>query len=314
MIIPQVFAIVLFFLIPILLYLLSIVIIRFGVETSESRIRRLFFSARKPLEFNSLSNEDLQQVPDTERSRYVTHEVVARLVTIYLVIGIFLLSNIIGTFYHVMADVLQHVGNYGEEEIRMWSAIVFTTPFSGGWIGTFPWYGYGFWPSPFPETYHEPWNWLFHTTSLVTGNPTFFQDMAQDFVFIPMIFGLILLLPLARKSVWESFLPSILHLNVSMLIMVNSLFNGFAEAFKLVVLSQSITFGGFTVNASSLYGLPFSFMISVLSILIIMFILFFGFSYRLARNHYSSSRKGKWLFVANTTILFWLSLILTIIV
>ncbi|MHA1907460.1 MAG: hypothetical protein ACW98Y_09220 [Candidatus Thorarchaeota archaeon] len=314
MIIPQVFAIVLFFLIPILMYIFTILVVRFSDEDSASRFRKWLHTVRRPLGFKSLSNEDIQQVAEEKRSQYVTREVLYRLVAVYLIIGVFLLSNIIGSFYHVIADVVQDIGNAGASEIRTWSAIVFATPFSGGWSGTFPWYGYGLWPLPYPETYHEPWNWVFHTTALVTGNPNFFQNIAVDLILIPVIFGIILLIPLVRRSVREAFLPSLLHLHVSMLLFASTLFNCFAEAFKLAILASPITIGQYQTSAEDLNGLPLQILVTLLPVLIVVFLVYLGISYKLAQTHYGDSTKGMWLFVANTSVLYWLSLVLAILV
>jgi len=313
MIIPQVFAIVLFFLIPILLYVFTIMIVRYSDENSTRKFRRWFYAARKPLGFKSLSDEDILQVPEEDRTQYLTREIILRLFAVYLVIVVFFLTNIIGSFYTVMADVVQEVGNTGSIEVRTWSAIVMTTPFSGGWSGTFPWYGYGLWPPAYLEVYHEPWNWVFHTSAL-TDNPDFFSSMAVDIIFVPVIVGAILLIPLARRSVREAFLPSILHLHVSMMIMMSSIFNCFAEAFKLVILSYSITYGQYTIDATDLNGLPSTILLTLIPVLLVMFVLFVGISYSLARTQYSTSVKGKRIFVANTALLFLISLVLAILV
>ncbi|MFW9953818.1 MAG: hypothetical protein ACFFD3_04620 [Candidatus Thorarchaeota archaeon] len=314
MIVPQLFAIVLFLLIPVVMYVLSFLIVKYSDENSPSRVRRWFHSARSPVELKSLSKGSIEQIPEEGRSGYISREVTLRLVAIYLVIGIFILSNIIGIYYHVMGDVLQTISNYGEEEIRLWSAIVYTTPFSGGWTGTFPWYGNGLWPLSYPETYHESWNWIFHTSALVTGNPYFFEGVAEDLIIIPLVFCIVILIPLARKSVREAFLPSLLHLHVSMLILASTLFNCFAEAFKLAILSNPITFGEYTVGAADLNGLPSQVIGVLMPLIFVVFLVYLGISYKLAQNHYNTSKKGKWIFVANTIVLYWLSFILAIVI
>ena len=314
MIIPQVLAILLFFLIPAMMYVLSIVVVRYSDENSHSRFRRWLHKTKQPFGFRSLSNDDIQHVPETDRYDYVKDEIANRLYVIYLVIGIFLLTNIVGIFYSTMADVIMPIGNYGENEIRVWSAIVFTTPFSGGWTGTFPWYGFSFWPPAYPEIYHETWNWTYHTTALVTGNDYFFQEISETLFIVPMIVGIVILIPLAKRSVRESFLPSMMHLHIAMLTIMSTVFNCFSEAFKLVILSNTITFGNYVVSAADLNGLP-GYMLSILSpILIVVYLIFFGLSYRLGKIHYETSKRNKWLFVTNTSILYWLSLILVILV
>ena len=314
MIIPQVFALVLFFLIPILLYVFTIMILKYSNENSTSKVRRWLYTARKPLGFKSLSNEDLQQMPDEDRSQFVQKEVILRLLALYIVVAVFFLSNIVGSFYTIIADVAQDIGNAGSSELRTWSAIAFPTPFSGGWVGTFPWYGYGLWPPGYLEIYHEPWNWVFHTTALVDGNPNFFSNITTELIVLPLAVGIVLLLPLARRSVREAFLPSIVHLHFSMLVIVSTLFNCFAEAFKLVVLSNELTYGQYVVAAVDLNGLPSTILAILSPVLLLVFVLFFGISYKLGGTHYGDSTKAKWLFVANTSILYWMSLLLAILV
>ncbi len=307
-------AVALFFIIPAVMYVLSFVIIKYSDENSPSRLRRWLNSARQPIHLRSLLDEDIQQVPEIERVQYVKDGILSRLLAVYLFIGLLLLTNIIGTFYNTMADVIMPIGNAGEEEIRVWSAIVITTPFSGGWTGTFPWYGFSFWPPAYPEVYHETWNWVYHTTALVTGNDYFFQGISQDLFILPLIVGIVFLIPLARKSVREAFLPSILHFHVAMLTIMSTVFNCFSEAFKLEILSNTITFGNYVVGAADLNGLPASVISTLVPVLLVAFMAFFGLSYKLAETHYSTSTRGKWLFVANTSILYWLSFIMVILV
>ncbi|MFW9918309.1 MAG: hypothetical protein ACFFED_01805 [Candidatus Thorarchaeota archaeon] len=313
MIIPDTIATLLFLLIPILLYLLTAITLRFSDESSSSRWKRWLNAIRQPINLRSLSDEAIQELPETERPIYIKREVMLRLLAIYLVIGVFLLSNLLGTFYHIMGDVLNDVGQGSTGLLRTWSAVVFTTPFSGGWMGTFPWYGYGLWPPSNLAIYHEPWSWVYHTAALA-GDPSFFPGMAIDLILIPIVVGVILLLPLARRSVRNAFLPSILHLHISLLVMVSGLFNCFAQAFRLAFLGETLVFGLYEVSASDLNGLPLTMVSSILPILFVIFLLFLGISYKLGKVHYPDSKRSGVLFILNTTVLYWLSLVLTIIV
>ena len=313
MIIPETIAILLFFLIPILLYLFTAITLRFSDETSSSRWKRWLYVISQPIQLRSLSDETIQELPETDRPSYIKRELVLRLFAVYLVIGVFLLANILGTYYHIMADVLNDVHQGSTGLLRTWSAVVLTTPFSGGWLGTFPWYGYGLWPPSNLDVYHEPWSWVYHTAALA-GDPSFFPGMADELLVIPIIVGVILLLPLARRSVRTAFLPSILHLHISLLVLVGGLFNCFAQAFRLAVLGETLVFGLYEVSASDLNGLP-SLMISlILPILFVIFLLFLGISYKLGKGYYPESKRARMLFILNTTILYWLSLVLAIIV
>ncbi len=313
MIIPETIAILLFLIIPVILFLSTAITLRFSDETSSSRWKRWLHSLRQPIRLQSLSDEAIQDMPETDRTAYIKRELALRLLAVYLVIGVFLLSNIVGTFYHIMADVLNDVSQGSSGLIRTWSAIVFTTPFSGGWLGTFPWYGYGLWPPSNLDVYHEPWSWVYHTAALA-GDPSFFSGMADELIAIPIVVGVILLLPLARRSVRTAFLPSILHLHISLLVLVGGLFNCFAQAFRLDVLGETLVFGLYEVSASDLNGLP-TLMISIIfPILVIIFLMFMGLSYKLGKTHYPESKRARALFILNTTVLYWFSLVLAIIV
>lgn len=313
MIISETIAILLFLLIPMLLYLFTVSTIRFSDATSSSRWKRWLHAIRQPITFQSLSDEVLCELSDEARRSYIQREVVLRLLASYLVIGVFLLSNMIGTFYHIMADVLNDVSQGSSGLLRTWSAVVFTTPFSGGWLGTFPWYGYGLWPPSHLDIYHEPWSWVYHTAALA-GDPSFFLGIADELLVIPIIVGVIFLLPLARRSVRTAFLPSIVHLHISLLVLVGGLFNCFAQAFRLDILGETLVFGLYEVNTCDLNGLPSLMILSILPILLLIFLSFLGMSYKIGKGHYPVSRRSKVLFALNTTVLYWLSLAIAIAV
>ncbi len=313
MIIPETIALLLFYLIPIIMYVLTIMIVKYSEKDSDSRLKRWFYLARTPIRLESLSDDTIKQIPEEGKSPYIRKEILLRLCVVYLVIGLFLLSNIIGTFYHVMADALLPMGQGSTGDMRTWSAIVLTTPFSGGWTGTFPWYGYGFWPPAYIDAYNEPWNWIFHLAAL-SDNPGFFDGVAPYLFLIPLLLGVVLLLPLAKRSIRESFLPSFFHLHISMMVIMSSFFNCFAEAFALQVLASSITYGQYTVDAGDLNGLPLTMLITLIPILILAFAFFIGISYKIGKKQYGDSKKAQWLYVSNTAVFYWLSLLLAIVV
>ncbi len=291
----------------------SFIVAKYAEENSTSRIKRWLFFVKKPLRFGSLDRSELDQLPDEERPAVIQHEILLRLLAVYLLVVVFFLSNILGNFYHVLGDVAQDVGNAGSDDIRQWSAIVLNTPFSAGWVGSFPWYGYGLWPPAYLDVYHEPWNWILHTSALA-DNPVFFSNMAIEVLLVPIIFGSIILIPLARRSVRESFIPSYLHLNVGMMVFSSVFFNCLAEVVNLFVLSNPIAIGSYVVTAENLAWLLPEILTFLVPGLLLMFLLFFGLSMKLGSIHYPDSKKYKWLFVGSIMLVFFLSMALAFVV
>jgi len=311
--IPAFLANALYILIPVFLIVISLLIVRYSEEGSSSGVKRFFHALRQPVALKSMSDEVVGQLPEEERGSYLKGQIVARLVIVYLVLMVFLLGNIIATFNYVMADVIFPINQGSTGDLRLWSAVVLNNPFSGGWLGTFPWYGSGGLPSMNIDTYHEPWDWLYFLAP-TTDNPDFVATAFPVYLIIPVLMGLVYLIPLARKSIRESYLPSLLLSISGMLSMVYGIFNCFAISQYLLDPTSTITFGYYSVTGASMNGLPLSMMQFLIPTLIGFFLIFIVLGKKLGGIHYPENQKAQRLFMLFVTLTYWLSLFFVILV
>jgi len=288
-------------------------IVRFSEDGSPSRLKRFFHALRQPINLKSMSDEVVEQLPEEDRSGYINEQIVARLVIMYLILMVFLLSNIVATFNYVMADIILPVNQGSTGDLRTWSAIVLNTPFSGGWLGTFPWYGNDLLPPLTVDTFHETWDWVYFLIP-VSDNPNLAATLIPFLLIMPMVMGLIYLIPLARRSIRESYLPSLLFLNFGMLTVMYGVFNCFAVSLYLLDPSASITFGLYTVSASVLNGLPTLVMTYLIPVLLGFFLIFMVIGRKLGRIYYPESRRAQRFFMVFVALTYWLSLFFVILV
>ncbi len=303
----------LYILIPVFLILISLLIVRYSEDSSSSRAKRFFHALRHPVALKSMSDEVVGQLPEEERDGYLKGQLVARLVVVYLVLMVFLLGNIIATFNYVMADVIFPINQGSTGDLRIWSAVVLNNPFSGGWLGTFPWYGGGTLPPLNVDTYHEPWDWVYWLAP-ITDNPEFVSNIFPVFLITPVLMGLVYLIPLARRSIRESYLPSLLLFNSGMLSMMYGIFNCFAVTQYLLDPSSTITYGLVTVTAASMHGLPLSMMQLLVPALIGFFLVFMVLGKKLGGIHYPENQKAQRFFLMFVALTYWISLYFVILV
>ena len=243
----------------------------------------------------------------------MNEQIVARLVIMYLILMVFLLSNIVATFNYVMADVILPVNQGSTGDLRTWSAILLNTPFSGGWLGTFPWYGNDLLPPLTVDTFHETWDWVYFLIP-VSDNPNLAATLIPFLLIMPMVMGLIYLIPLARRSIRESYLPSLLLFNFGMLTVMYGMFNCFAVSLYLLDPLASITYGLYTVSAASMSGIP-ALMVPILTLAFLgFFLIFMVLGRKLGRIHYPESQKAQRFFMMFVALTYWLSLFFVILV
>lgn len=303
---PTMIAQLSFIIIPILMIGLSFAIIKMSDIDSASRLRRFFAHLRRPIVLKSIDDEHLSQFPNDEKKKHLKEQLGLRLTVFYLALGVFLLSSIIGTFYHIMGDVFMEIGQGSSDAIRTWSTIVIVTPFTGGWLGDFPWYGSFGLPPIGVGTFHDTWSWLFFVAS-GTDNPGFVSGIFPDMLIIPMLYGLIFLLPFVRRSFREAFVPSLFLFTTGMLTITSSVFRCFARAVSLEFYSGSIQFGTYAVTQADMYGLTMEMIVILVPVILVLFLIFLPMGWKLAKTHYPNNTKARNLFLIFTIGTYWIS-------
>ncbi|MFW9870456.1 MAG: hypothetical protein ACFFEL_12595 [Candidatus Thorarchaeota archaeon] len=289
--------------IPIVTACLFILIIPWLRKGSQTRMRRYLSYLVKPPRIGPLNSQD----PNIElRSNSLWREIKVRLFFVYLAIGLFLACFMISELYEVIFDITLPVSQGSTGEMRTVSSVAFMSIFNAGWIGALPWYGH----LPAPSilgTYHDSWGWIFFT-SAITDNPNFFTTMVFILLLMSFASGLVFMAPLISKTIRESFLPSMFFYMTSLLVFTKAAIGASAQVLSLL-LGGSIRYGLWTITGEMiprlyeglLYGLP---------ILLAMFSLFMFLGRKLWQVHYSDLKSKRW-FMVFVTLIFWLSLFIS---
>jgi hypothetical protein len=309
---PNYLALSLYFAIPILMIVFSYLIYRISDKESPNKIRCYLVRLIEPVKLDTLSDEKLSQLADEEKRGYLKEELGLRLAVVYLALGVFILCNMIGTYYYIMGDLIETItqGSTGLE--RTWSSLVINTPFSGGWYGSLPWYGHSLLPPLGSDTFHDVWSWVFFT-SAITDNPDFIPSFFPGYTLTTMVIGASFLVPLLHRSFRESFVPSLFLFNTGMLTITSSLFSCFARAWQIQFGSISIRFGLFEVSAEEFGDLPMQVVSTYFPVISILFLAFLGLGWLLGRVHYREQKKSHILFVLYIAATYWLSLFFTML-
>ncbi len=290
---------------PIIAICLFILINQSIKKGSSSKLQRYLSYLIKPPRIGSLKSQD----DNVEgRSASLWREIKVRLYFVYLAIALFLVSFMISEFYQVMFDLSFPVTQGSTGEIRTVTSVVFMSPFEAGWIGAFPWYG----QLPAPAglgTYHTSWSWIFITAAF-TDNPDFLNTMVTVMLLISIIVGLIILAPLASKTIRHSFLPSMFFFLTGMMVFTKTAVSCLAQAMALALGSQ-IHYGIMIVSGERIpnlvQGIAFGF-----PIVLAMYCLFGVIGWKLWQVHYTDSKSRKW-FLVFITLIFWLGFALPIV-
>ncbi|MHA1958964.1 MAG: hypothetical protein ACW99U_01955 [Candidatus Thorarchaeota archaeon] len=228
-----------------------------------------------------------------------------RLQIAYLAIAIFLLSNLIGVFYYVMADVAMVITQDTNGLARIVTSVVVQTPFHGGWMGSLPWYG-GF-PLPLAgvDTFHEPWSWIFFT-AFIGDNPDLFNNLGNELLLYNYVVALVFLIPLLIRPIRKSFVPSLFLLATSMVTSTRAILGCLALALKVGYLGDTLQFGTFVVD-----GIQLTEAIPVLIGALLPWILglFAGYmclGFLLSRVHFRQQRRSQYWFLAYVALSYWI--------
>lgn len=297
---------------PIILSLLSYWISNRGSSSRFSKIISKFIITPAPLEPLHTEVTDAQDI--SLMKNIFKNQFIYRILLIYVFLILFLVGNLIGTFYFILNDVRLYVNQGSTGDIRIWTSIVLNSPFSGGWMGFLPWYGNFPLPLSNLDTFHDTWSWVFFTAS-ITDNSAFLDTMAWAIFSSNIFSGFIFLSPLFLGVIRKSFLPSMFFFSTGMLITMKSLFSCFSQVFKLEFTSGSITYGIQTITKIDLLNvdLLMSFLLPLLLVMIGFYVFFALLGHRIWNYYYPDNHFSHKWFLLYITISFWGSLVILMV-
>jgi hypothetical protein len=278
-------------------------------KASDSKWRNYLSYLIRPLPIKSLKSQDAEGTSVSDRRQYLKDQLTVRLVLVYGLLVVFIISSILGVFYYIASDALI-LGTQGSTGLSTRiSSIVIATPFNGGWSGALPWYGSYPTPHYSMDLLHEPWQWIFQT-AIFTDNPVFFDTKAGSMILLSLLFSAFFLVPLALKSIRKSFVPSIFFLMTGMLVMMRGIFGFTAIAIGLEFGSAVLITGAITSTGSHPHGIGvLQFGIPVILLMSITFVLL---AQELWRVHYAEETfSSKW-FVLFILLAYWISFLVLI--
>lgn len=307
--IPSDYAPLLVLLFP-LLPLILVATIHYLLKSRPSNrvVRHLSHLMKSPKLISPPTSSELTQF---ERKALFKRNLVTKLGLVYIAILLFFLSNIIAEFYLVWIDVSMPVNQGSTGDMRTWSSMVINTPFSSGWLGTFPWYNGFSMPPMGLDVYHDVWSWIFFTATL-TDNPYFFSTVVTYMFILSSVLGLIFLLPLTSKRVRGSYFPSIFLVATSMLVMTRWLFTCYAQAWKLQYGGASIQYG-LVVVTEEIATFTNSVISGTAPFILLFYFLFALIGWKLAGTHYPNNNSYRRWFIVFLSIVYWMSLVYSVV-
>ena len=305
--IPLYVAILLVFLIPVTAISIALLLPILKRRTRSPRLLWLLDRIMNPPSFRSPPNAaTAQEQPTSLSSRHLSF--FSCLAVLYLYIVLFVLGNLVGTFYSVAADISRSVTQGGTGLPRVVNGVLFQDTFHAGWTGDLPWYGVLPLPLKGMNTYHETWTWIFFVGYF--AGEDFSLSMTQNIIGLTFIAGIVFLLPLLIGRIRTSFVPSLFFFVVGMTTATRALFGCFAQALKLGYFGDTLQFGLLQLSAADF---PLDVLNTVIFTLLpfvsLMFVLFPVLGYVLWKRHYPGSRRSAAWFAVSVLILCCLNLL-----
>ena len=289
-------------LLPIVIGCIFFLIIPMVRRGSGSTLRRYVSYLVKPPRLGS--TED-----GTQSRTSSWRDIKVKLFFVYLGIALFLISFMMSEFYEVIFDMAMPVTQGSTGEIRSLTSLVFLSPFTAGWVGALPWYGYLPAPAGFGN-YHDPWGWIY-TTAAYTDNPNFLGTMVTILLIVSFIVGIIFLIPLAFKRIRQSFLPSLFFFISGMMIFTKAAIGGLGHALALTFGAQ-LRAGIMIITGNMIPDL--SEVVAIGLLIVFALYIFFAFiGHELWKVHYEDIKSRRW-FLVYFTLIYWLGLSITILV
>ncbi|MHA2164253.1 MAG: hypothetical protein ACXAC6_10130 [Candidatus Hodarchaeales archaeon] len=316
LVIPSSFVLIIALLLLIIPVVLSLLCNWLSNKNSSSKISRIVNKfVIRPIPLDSLHKELSDTSDLSEMKNSLKKQLSYRFFLIYGAIVLFLIGNLIGEFYFILTDISIPMTQGSTGDTRTWASIVFNSPFSGGWMGSLPWYGNMPLPPMNLDTYHETWSWVLFT-STITDNPAFLDSTVWLILLGTIFSGLLFLSPLFLGSIRKSFIPSMFFFSTGMLITMKGIFSCFSQAFKLEFASGSITYGIHTVtrnNFQNVTDLLMSFLFPLLLAILLFFVFFALLGHKIWNHHYPNHQSSHYWFLMFISISFWGSLFILLV-
>ena len=294
-------AVIIAIILPIIVVCLFIITIPWLKNGTGSKLRRYLSYFIHPPQMDAHETEpsdtSIENKPSSE-----WRETKIRLFFYYLAIVLFLISFMIGEFYEVMIDLCLPITQGNTGAVRIFTSIVFQSPFNAGWVGELPWTGF--------TTYHETWDWILFTAPL-SDNPGFLRAVVDALLQFSALVGLVFLSPLAIKSIRQSFLSSMFFFLTGMTIFTKAAVSYLAELLALAFANAELQYLQIVVTGSMISDIM-GLIVSDLLVVLGMFALFIVLGRKLWRVYYTDS-KSRTGFMMYITLSFVLGIALTIL-
>ncbi|MCK5239584.1 MAG: hypothetical protein KAR33_08565 [Candidatus Thorarchaeota archaeon] len=277
-----------------IVFILTLTLLRGRTESSRLNwfIEKIVTPPTLKIEVNQTSEEPSPTEPNSISKR----SVLTILVFVYLGIILFVIGNMTGVFYTVMADVTEAVSQGSTDLSRTISGIAFLDPFNAGWTGSLPWYGYLPLPLSEVDTYHDTWEWIYFT-GVLWNNPDFFNNMLNEVIVFNFFMGLVFLLPLLYGPIRRSFLPSLYLFTTGMFVASTALLRCFAQVLTLGYMGGTIQYGLLDLSLANVDPEAVPIIVSALAPYVLLFAVIFPLlGYKMWRGLYPDNRKSAVLF------------------
>ncbi len=302
-------AITIAILVPIVSVTLTVVLYQIANRNPSNRLGRFASILTKPIPLKSLQPDDVESSSAKDVRFHVRKQLVSRYFLIVLLLVLFLVSNLLATFYQIMSDYAINIID-PEFVSSTWTNIITESPFKGGWYGTFPWYGDRFLPPEGEIVYHETWNWIYFSAG-ITDDSTFFMGATNIVLIMTILIGLLFLIPLVAKPIRNSFSQSLFFFLTGMLVFTRGIFGYFSQAWNLEYGSSFLQYGVRLVTSGQLQVTTevaiISNLLPIIGILCVFFVFCGGL---LWKRHYPNHRRSHLFFMVYIAISYWMSLFL----
>ena len=279
-------AIVLAFLIPILFYLILGMVIYSGRCKFNNKFGGFAKILNNPILTNTTENTDgIQESPAINSS----------LILFFVGMVVFIIANILATFYVTLIDVIQVITVDNEGIAGSVAFISLDDPFHGRWFGSLPWYG-GY-PMPLlgQDVPHETWEWILFV-GIAWNNLVFLEGRIVDININLMIMSLFFLLPLLLRPVRESFIPSILLFVSGTLIALRGIFGLFVKTISILYFATYLEMGDMSYGLLEMGAESFiQIIVTSLSLILVGLVLFTVLGTRFWKSHFNETEiSTKW--------------------
>lgn len=296
-------------LIPLLSVAMTVILYMGAQRKGPGGFGRLALVLTRPIQLKPLQSTIDEHSSYQDMKAHLKEQLINRYKLIVLLLVLFLVGNILATFYHVLSDYAINIID-PDFVSSTWAQIIIESPFNSGWYGTLPWYGDRFLPPEGAIVYHETWSWIYFSAG-ITDDLTFFMGATNIVLIVSILFGIVFLLPLALKPVRMSFSQSLFFFITGMLVLTRGFFGCLSQAVQLEYGSSILRYGIRLVYPGQLVVTTEAAIIStLLPVIGVLCLVFMFVGDLLWKSHYPSHRKSRLLFVLYIALTYWISFIL----